>query len=416
MKIFFELPQFDAQLLRALSYTYYGGADIGECITTASKIKEDDFDTWYDQWFATAESIRQIAESSYDEGHHVSAREAFFRASNYYRTAIFFLYGAPVDPRLIESYQKHTETFSRAVELLPKHTEAVRIPYEETTLPGYFYKAQTRKKRVSTIIVNGGYDSTHQENYFAIAQAALQRGYNVLCFDGPGQGEALIEQNLYMRHDWENVISSVVDYLTSRPDVDKKRISLLGQSWGGFLATRAAAFETRISALIAHPGQFDAMENIKQNFPEITELLQKDENNILEKFLTNALTNKIWASKFKAKMWVHGVESPVDLLKTWTQYSLADVAQNIACPTLVCDSENEQYSKGQAKELYDALTCPKEYILFTNADGAGETCQAGAISLFHQKAFDWLDEIMDNHEKLVKHPELTKKYKAVHTI
>ena len=70
-----------------------------------------------------------------------------------------------------------------------------------------------------------------QEIYFANAAAALRRGYNVLVFDGPGQGECLIKHGLYMRPDWEKVITPTIDFLTARPDVDAKRIALFGESW-----------------------------------------------------------------------------------------------------------------------------------------------------------------------------------------
>ena len=59
-----------------------------------------------------------------------------------------------------------------------------------------------------TIIYTSGYDSTSQECYFVLAVAALRRGYNVLAFDGPGQGGALHLQKLVMRPDWEAVIKS----------------------------------------------------------------------------------------------------------------------------------------------------------------------------------------------------------------
>ena len=75
-------------------------------------------------------------------------------------------------------------------------------------------------------------------------------------------------------------------------------------------------------------------------------------------------------------------------------YNIIDVVQNIKCPTLVCDAENEHLSSGQAKMFYKALTCRKDYILFLDSEGAGEHCESGAKSLFHQKAFDWLDEAL----------------------
>jgi hypothetical protein len=54
VRLFFDDQDFDGQLLRALSYTAYGGADIGECFETASRIKEGDRSSWYEAWTKTA--------------------------------------------------------------------------------------------------------------------------------------------------------------------------------------------------------------------------------------------------------------------------------------------------------------------------------------------------------------------------
>ena len=54
MKIAFQDPTFSFQLLRAMSGTYYKGADIGECLSTAYRIKEGDFESWYQEWLKTA--------------------------------------------------------------------------------------------------------------------------------------------------------------------------------------------------------------------------------------------------------------------------------------------------------------------------------------------------------------------------
>ena len=86
------------------------------------------------------------------------------------------------------------------------------------------------------------------------------------------------------------------------------------------------------------------------------------------------------------------VNTPLELLNTWRSYNINDIVQNIKCPTLIADAENEPLSSGQAKLLYKSLTCRKDYILFLDKEGAGEHCEAGAKSLFHQRAFDWLEE------------------------
>jgi hypothetical protein len=89
MKIVFQDPTFSLQLLRVIGETYYKGADIGECLSTAYRIKEGDLESWYQEWLKTAERVNKYANESLAAGHTVSAREAYLRACNYYRAAEF---------------------------------------------------------------------------------------------------------------------------------------------------------------------------------------------------------------------------------------------------------------------------------------------------------------------------------------
>jgi hypothetical protein len=91
--------------------------------------------------------------------------------------------------------------------------------------------------------------------------------------------------------------------------------------------------------------------------------------------------------------WVHGIGSLADYLRIARDYALSPVADRIRCPTLVTQAENDPVARF-AGRLYDALMCPKELLRFTAAEGAGDHCEALARSLFHQKAFDWLDETL----------------------
>jgi hypothetical protein len=92
--------------------------------------------------------------------------------------------------------------------------------------------------------------------------------------------------------------------------------------------------------------------------------------------------------------WVHGIESLADYLRTAKDYELSSFVERISCPTLVTKAENDPVSRF-AERLYDALTCPKKLLLFTEAEGAGDHCEAMARSLFHQRSFDWLDETLE---------------------
>ena len=127
-------------------------------------------------------------------GHRVSAREAYLRACIYYHTSFVFLFGTPVDQRLIGAFDKEVEAFEKAAALFEQPVEPVEIPYEGTTLPGYFYRVDDSGRPRPTVIATNGYDSTIQAMHFGHAVAAVSRGYNCLLFDGPGQGRVLYKR------------------------------------------------------------------------------------------------------------------------------------------------------------------------------------------------------------------------------
>jgi len=276
MKIVFQDPTFSSQLLWVIGKTYYKGAEIGECLSTAYRIKEGDFESWHQEWLKTAERVNKYADESLASGHKVSARESYLRACNYYRAAEFLLID-PTDPRIQTTWGKSKECFSKAAALFSPPFEPLEIPYEQTTtLPGYFYRTDNdnssnssnnnRRTPRPTLIVHGGFDSTLEELYASAAGPALERGYNCLTFEGPGQGGVIRKQKIPFRYDWEKVVSPVVDYALSRTQVDPKHIALMGISMGGYLAARAAAFEQRISACILYNGVYVVMTLLRQVF------------------------------------------------------------------------------------------------------------------------------------------------------
>jgi alpha-beta hydrolase superfamily lysophospholipase len=248
----------------------------------------------------------------------------------------------------------------------------------------------------ATLLITGGYDGTAEELYFSAA-GALRRGYNALCFDGPGQGPVLFEEHLYMRPDWERVVTPVVDYLLTRPDVDARRIVLMGRSWGGYLAPRAATGEHRLAACIADPGLYAPGALAPRMVPpEYRQQLLDGDAAALGPVLDQAMQNPQVAFAIRRGMLVHGMDSPFAWLRAMAEYTLEGRAAQITCPTLICQAENDVRAS-QSQELYDALTCPKKLLAFTNAEGAGEHCEAGAGSLFDQRVYDWLDETLAGH-------------------
>lgn len=397
MKALFDDPLFDSQFLRVLGHACYGGADVGECISTARRITPGDFDSWQREWYAAAQRVYASAEQSQAGGHPVSAREGYVRASTYFRASYIFLYGAPLDPRLVEAFDRQEEAFRKAAPLFSPPIESVDIPYERTTLPGYFYRALCGEGSRPTLITVGGYDSSAEEQYFFGAAAAVRRGYHCLSFDGPGQGRPLVRQGLPMRPDWENVLAPVVDFALARPEVDGQRIALLGTSFGGYLAPRAASGEPRLAACIADPGQYDLFEAILSRLPQPAESRCQPsgiDDAALQPLLEGMMRNPAGSWSLRRSMWVHGVEDPAALVRALRDYSVAGRAARIRCPMLVCQAESDPIA-AHAGDLYEALLCPKRFLRFTEAEGAGDHCESGAHLLFHQCMFDWLDEVLD---------------------
>ena len=240
--VFPDDTSFWYETLRVLGHTAYGGADIGEVLTTAQAITAGDYDSWYDEWLATADRVAAEAEKALAGGHLVSARDGLMRASNYYRSAEFYLHENPDDPRIDHAYSRARECFVSAAALLDPPVEPVEIPYEGTVLHGYFYSAQRRDGDTGprpTLIMHSGFDGTCEEMHSFGALAGQERGYNVVTFDGPGQPAALHSDGLVFRPDWENVVTPVLNWVLDRPGVDGDRVALLGASMGGLLAPRA---------------------------------------------------------------------------------------------------------------------------------------------------------------------------------
>jgi pimeloyl-ACP methyl ester carboxylesterase len=403
----FHDQSFAFETLRALGYAPYGGADVGEITSTASRIPDGDKTAWYSEWRALAERIRADADRSAAAGHRVSARESYLRASNYYRLCEFYLrVDAANDPEVREVGQLSVDSFARAAQLMNPSPEQVRFPYEDTTLPGWWIPADLGAVHPTggdpagprpTVLFHGGFDSTEEELYFSGGAAAARRGYHVLAFAGPGQGSALRDQRLLFRPDWEAVVTPAVDWLLARPDVDPDRIALMGMSFGGLLAPRAAATEHRVAALIAYDGLYSFADAVHRMVgPEIMKLIADDlstsdtkANGLIEEIMTSR-TNT-FGPAFSWGMWVFGKDSPADTLRAFAPYTLDGYVPLIECPTLVLDGENDP---GHASQLYEALRCQKTYHLFPAAEGGGEHCQEGVMSRLHQVVFDWLDTIL----------------------
>lgn len=428
-ELVFSDPEFAFELRRTMSAIYAGEADLGECLATARRITDGDFESWYRQWHATAEHFRAVGDKTLAAGHEVSARQAYYRAATYYRTAEFFLHGDPKDPRIVKTWRAGRDAFVAAAELDTVPFERVRIPYEHTALPGCFYRGEASAGGVAAdngagadsgagddgaavarrplLIVQTGFDGC-QEELHPYALAAVERGYDVLTFEGPGQGQVIRVQHLPFRADWEHVVAAVLDYAVGRPDVDPDRIALWGISLGGYLAPRAAAYDHRLAAVIADGAVYDVglslLEGMKKAKAVPASMTEQELQGYLRtdpKEFNEAIGQEMKAStaarwQNEHGMYVFRASSPALFWAAYMDFTIEGAAGKIRCPTLVCYGDDDAFDRGgrQAKLLYEHLTCPKTLMRFTQRYEAGDHCQLGAFALSFARKLDWLDETL----------------------
>jgi alpha-beta hydrolase superfamily lysophospholipase len=399
--LFADDVQFWFETQRAFGAAEYGGSLFGEVLAVASRITPGDYDSWYVAWNAAADRVAEEAAAQLSRDHRISARDSFLRATSYYQSSEFFLHANPKDPRIARAYRLSVDCYRQCAKLHDPLIEPVEIAYERTTLPGYVHRADKTGQPRPTLIVHTGFDGTAEEMHVSGARAAVERGYNVLAFDGPGQYGPLHREGLVFRPDWEKVVTPVVDFALKQPGVDPKRIALMGISLGGYLAPRAAAFEHRLAALIANDGIYDFGAAFRAAIPpEKWDLFEKalkaDEAPRIDQMLEEQMNTSPTARwSYAHGMWATGTKSPRAFIAKALEYNLSGgVAEAIKCPTLVCDAENDLFLKGQPQELYDHLTCRKTMVRFTTAEGAGAHCQVGASRLAFARIFDWLDETL----------------------
>ena len=389
----------DSQALRALGYAPYGAADIGECVSTASRITRVDKALWNGEWMSTATRVRTLADAAFAAGDLAGARAAYFRSSNYFRTSNIFameIHAQSMDI-LKAGHAKEVAAFRAGAALLEFPPDLIEIPYEETTLPGYFFRASGDGTKRPTMIITNGYDGTAEELYFSNGVAALERGYNVLIFDGPGQGSMLIDRGVPIRPDWEKVVTPVVDFVLGLSEVEPARIILLGVSFGGYLAPRAATKEHRLAAVISDCGPYDLFDASVSRVPGFLAKALPNRRGvrlaILQRILGSVMKGVTSGWGLRRNLLVHGVSTPLEFFRVAAEFSLKGLEAEITCPTFVCYAEGDDLSS-RAPQLFAALTCEKELVEFKAADGAGSHCEGSARTLFHATLFPWLNRVL----------------------
>lgn len=398
LKTFFPHNEsFDFEALRAAGYASLGAADLGEVITICSRIPSGNEDKWLEEWQKAGDRAVTNARTSLAKGNKLDAKLSLLRASNYYRTADFYRRDDPSNDALSKKLDElSSSTFYEAMSFMKFVTTKVEIPYENTKLPGILLRPDTSNEPRPTLLINGGYDSTKEEVVYAMGASALERGFNVLAFDGPGQGETLRYKGLVFRPDWEAVVTPVMDYLVAQPFVDAKTVVIHGVSFGGYLVARAVAFEHRFAAVILNDGLYDFANAFLNKTPPMGQYFVNNNWDSVVNFVIGwkkwAETGVKWA--MTNGQWAFGLKSDAEVYRAARKYTLEGIAHKITTPTLVLDPEDDHFFKNQPMQVFEKLVCEKKLAVLTRDEGASIHCSIGAGARLNQVVWDWLTEVL----------------------
>jgi hypothetical protein len=381
MKLYFDDASFDGQLQRSVGKADSGMANVGECLAIAGQITPGDRDSWYRAWSSFAADLVSRGDEAARAGHRVSARGAYLRAAEYFRQAFFFHRENLDGTELRTAYASSVRAFRSALDHLDHPSRVLSGP-----VPGYLFLPGEAAGRCPAILHVGGYDATAEELYASVAPA-IERGYAFAALDGPGQGAMLYDRRVAMRPDWENVLPGMFDAVTANPEVDPGRVVLAGRSFGGLIGPRGAAGEHRLAAMIVDPGQYDMGAAATAR---LGPLMDKVNDPAADPQFDALLDIPAVKAFLGPRMATHGLTSVRAYFADVLRYTNADTVSRITCPAFVTDNETDEVSPGQGKILFDHLTCPKEFRLFTKAEGAEGHCEGMALIVFWDAAFNWL--------------------------
>jgi len=318
-----------------------------------------------------------------------AASDRMLATGNQYEAAIlargadFFLVAS--DPR-----KRHLrERFLTIVRAAWGVSEPDHVPFANGYLPYYrFTPANPR----GTIVLFGGFDS-YIEEFFSIMMKLRDRGYDVVAFEGPGQGGALEDAGLAMTPDWQVPVGAIIDRLSL------SGVTLIGISLGGCLAIRAAAHEPRVSRVVAWDALSDFLETYLRQVPPAWQatlhaLLSVRADTVIDAMVNRSAHDPVQEWGLAQSMHVYGVNSPAAVLRAAASYRTQEISPLVRQDVLLLAGAEDHYIP--AHQVYDQaarLTNARSVTtrMFSRAESAQAHCQIGNLPLAIQTVTDWLD-------------------------
>jgi pimeloyl-ACP methyl ester carboxylesterase len=356
---------FNFQLNRWHSLGYAGFEDFVEAGKSIKTFKD-----WKREMLKLAE--RAVAEGR------------LLRAAFYYRAAEFYLLAEVPEKELL--YDRFSDLFYRAIR--SDNVERLQVPYDGTFLPAMKIRSMGEKK--STIVMHGGFDSFIEE-FYSMMRFFSEHGYEVIAFEGPGQGAARRKHGLALDLEWEKPVKAVFDFFSLND------VTLLGLSMGGWLCLRAAAFEPRITRVIATGHAHDYMKSMNFVFRWLHLWFFKHFRGFMDRMATKKFQREgIPAWMVKHLMYITKKKKPMDALETYLLMNEVNIHSELVKQDVLIMSGREDHfipfkmHRKQLKALTNARSVASR--VFTKREHAQNHCQIGNIGLALDVMVKWIEE------------------------
>jgi len=310
-------------------------------------------------------------------------------AAYYYRSAEFFMWSD--DPQKMPTRNRFLQLALEWWEI--KDSDRFSISYQQdsrkVSLPAYRFTPDQPK---GTIVIFGGSDSCIEE-FFPVLMVLVERGYDIVVFEGPGQGRVLAEQQVPLTPEWNIPVKAVLDYFK----LDD--VTLIGIYEGGFAVLEAAAYEPRVKRAIAWDVLFNSFNIWLGKLQPVERALMKTLYDLHAAPLLNALMGQAMKKSMivdwgvRQAMYILGARTPFEYLqktKTYNQDAFSHLVKQDVL--LLAGSEDFGIPVEQFYQQIEALKNVRSLTarLFTRAEQAQNHCQVGNLELALDVIVNWI--------------------------
>lgn len=344
---------------------------------------------WYAEGFFEKDALSEIGNQIHSFSTYVDTFLKHHEKNLNTKEGVFSLRAAEflIDPKSSlkkETYNKFIHAFDNMFgENFTRH----KIPYENSFLNCLRFEHKGNFR--GTIVAIGGFDSLIEE-FYGIWFELAKSGYDVIAFEGPGQGGTLREFNLTFDHDYEKPTKAVIDFF------NLKECIALGLSMGGYWIMRAASFETRITKVIAMPPVYDWLELTNKFNRKLVRLLLRLPG-LMNVLIRMKMISKTLKHTVAHTLFIIGKNQPVDAVKWMLGMNAKHLSsEKIKQDVLLITGENDAFqppklTHKQAVALTNAKSVTTKIL--TKKDFADQHCQMGNLNLAVETMREWLSKL-----------------------